>query len=393
MNSIERDVIIVGAGPAGSICAAYLAKAGVDVLLLERDNCPQDKACGSMVSEGLVDHLNQLEAVDRLDRMSVFVNQLLMVSGGGNEALIEYECYGTNRRELDQLLAETAVSWGAELRQGCRVTGLIRELGKICGVRMYSGGIESEIRSKLVIGADGALSLVAKDAALMREEPGSMGIGMSAFFEGVRLDRNIAIGQYSTYATVFFDEKFTPGYLWIIPSGDGGVLRGYCNVGMIVDYEQVGGSDRKDMEAMFEDWLRRSIRGSSMLSGARRVSPWKKGKQTYVTQNMKNTAPGLILIGDAASVMMPLWNDGLTVVADSARSAADAAWEAIKNDDYSDAFLSRAYRTNQLQMEASEREDTLRKIALLKETMKDPVAVDRAIMRLRSNKELAKGLF
>lgn len=393
MKKVERDVIVVGAGAAGSICAAYLAKAGVDVLLLEKDCFPRDRAGGSMVTEKVAKHLTQLEAADRLDRMSVFVNQLLLVSGGGNEALIDFECYGTNRRDLEMMLCETAASWGAELRHGCRVIGLIHELGRICGVRVYSGGIESEIRAKVIIGADGAMSLTAKESALMRETPEAMGIGMTAFFEGVRLDRNIAIGQYSTYGTVFIDKDTAPGYVWIIPSGDGGVLRGYCNVGMVVDYTDGSRKDHSDMETRFNDWLSRSSRGSSMLSGARQVSPWLKGKQTYITQNMKNTANGLILIGDAASTMLPLWSDGLAAAADSARIAADTAWEAIKKEDFSDAFLNRTYRTHDLHMEVTGKEDVLRKIALIREAMSDPVNVDRAVERMRANRELAKGLF
>ena len=146
MNSIERDVIIIGAGPAGSICASYLAKAGVDVLLLDKDYFPRDKACGDMITENVANHVAKLEAADKLDKMSVFINQMLFVSNSGNEALIPFECYGTRRRDFDMLMVETAISWGAEFRQGCRVTGLIRERGSICGVTVASGGIESEIR-------------------------------------------------------------------------------------------------------------------------------------------------------------------------------------------------------------------------------------------------------
>ena len=390
MNGIERDVIVVGAGPAGSICSAYLAKAGVDVLLLDKEIFPRDKACGDMITEKFVRHANQLEITDRLDKMSVFVNQLLMVSDGGREALVPYECYGTKRRELDQLLVETAVNWGAEFRPGCRVTGLIHELGKVCGVKVLTGGAETEIRAKVVIGADGALSIVAKEAGLMREAAGAMSIGMSAYFEGVRLDRNIAIGQYSAYGAVFFDRTFAPGYLWILPSGDGGVLRGYCNVGMVVDYADGSRKSHRNLEQRFEDWLSRSTRGSSMLSGARRVSPWRKGKQTYITQNMKKTAAGLILIGDASSSMLPLRGDGLSAAADTARAAADTAWEALKQNDFSDALLHHYYRSHQILMDGAELEDELKRIYLIRESMFDPQGVDQAVETIRKNQALAK---
>ena len=72
----ERDVIIVGAGPAGSICAAYLAKAGVDVLLLEKDIFPRDKACGDMECEGIVSHMGALGAVEELDALSTCIRNL-----------------------------------------------------------------------------------------------------------------------------------------------------------------------------------------------------------------------------------------------------------------------------------------------------------------------------
>ena len=393
MNRIERDVIIVGAGPAGSVCAAYLAKAGVDVLLLDRDVFPRDKAGGDMVSESFSKHITQLEAADRLDRMSVFINRMLLVSGGGSEALIDYECYGTKRRELEVLLVDTACSWGAEFRPACRVIGLVRELGKVCGVRVLNGGVESELRAKIVIGADGAMSFTAKEAGLMREAPGAMSIGMTTYFEGVRLDRNVAIGQYSAYGTVFLDHQIAPGYLWILPAGDGGVLHGVCNVGMVVDYTDGSRKVRRDLEARFADWLSRSTRGSAMLTGARQIAPWYKGKQTFVTQNMKKTADGLILIGDAASVMLPLRGDGLGAAANSARAAADTAWEAIKRDDYSDAFLSEFYRNHKLQMEEGELVDTLKTVNLIRESLRDPAGVNRTVEKIRLDKTLAERIF
>ena len=373
MRGIERDVIIIGAGPAGSICASYLAKAGVDVLLLDKEVFPRDKACGDMITESVANHVAALEAADKLDKMSVFVNQLLMVSSGGNEALVPFECYGTKRREFDQLMLETAISWGAEFRPGYRVVGLVRERGSICG-------------------ADGAFSLAAKEAGLMKENPAAMGIGCSAYFEGVRLDRNIAIGQYSAYGAVFFDELVAPGYFWVLPSGDGGVLRGYCNVGMVVDYADGSRAGHEDLEERFRKWLVSSTRASTMLSNAKQVTPWRKGKLTYLTQNMDRAADGLLLIGDAASVMQPLRGDGLAAAADSARAAADTAWEALKEKDFSAEFLRATYLKNPIHMPAAELRDRLKHRRLIRETLFDAASVDRAIETIRKDRSVGERL-
>ena len=359
MKPIERDVIVIGAGPAGSICASYLAKAGVDVLLLDKEVFPRDKVCGDMITETVANHVARLEAADKLDKMSSFVNQLLLVSNKGNEALVPFECYGTKRRDFDMLMLETAISWGAEFRPGCRVVGLLRERGSICGVRVRCGGVESELRCRVVIGADGALSLTAKEAGLMKEAPAAMSIGLSAYFEGVHFDRNIALGQYSAYGIVFFDELAAPGYCWVLPSGDGGVLRGHCNVGMVVDYADGSREGHDDLESRIQDWIAHSTRAATLLGNATQITPWRKGKLTYLTQDMQKTADGLILIGDAASVMLPLRGDGLAAAADSARAAADTAWEALKVQDFSGEFLRRTYESNPIHIESAVLRDRL----------------------------------
>lgn len=392
MNAIERDVIVVGAGPAGAICASYLAKAGVDVLLLDKEVFPRDKVCGDMITETVANHVTKLEAADKLDKMSVFVNQMLMVGNNGVEALVPFECYGTRRRDFDQLMLETAISWGAEFRPGCRVVGLVRQRGSICGVRVRSGGVESELYCKVVIGADGAFSPVAKEAGLMKEAPASMSIGMSAYFEGVRFDRNIAIGQYSAYGAVFFDARVAPGYLWVLPSGDGGVLHGHCNVGLVVDYADGSRPAHSDLEERVRQWMEHSTRAASLLSSATQITPWRKGKLTYLTQDMGNTADGLILIGDAASLMQPLRMDGLSAAADSARAAADTAWEALKENDFSEAFLRKTYQNNPIHMAPAALRDRLKHRRLIRETLFDPTSVDYAIDMIRKDKSIGQRL-
>ena len=83
MTIVERDVIVVGAGPAGAIAAAYLAKAGIDVLLLDKDIFPRDKACGDMQCEGIVSHVNELGAFDRLDAMATCLRKIKLIRNSG----------------------------------------------------------------------------------------------------------------------------------------------------------------------------------------------------------------------------------------------------------------------------------------------------------------------
>ena len=88
---MEREVIISGAGPAGAICASYLAKEGVDVLLLDKAVFPRDKACGDMQQEGFVSHVEKLGAFEKLDEMACCIRNIKLVSDKGSEAVLPYE--------------------------------------------------------------------------------------------------------------------------------------------------------------------------------------------------------------------------------------------------------------------------------------------------------------
>ena len=80
----ERDVIIVGAGIAGSVCAAYLARAGADVLLLDKAVYPRDKCCGDILREETVTHLSRLKLFDDLDRNGTLLRRIHVISQNGS---------------------------------------------------------------------------------------------------------------------------------------------------------------------------------------------------------------------------------------------------------------------------------------------------------------------
>lgn len=132
----ERDVIIVGAGIAGSVCAAYLARAGADVLLLDKAVYPRDKCCGDILREETVTHLSRLKLFDDLDRNGTLLRRIHVISQNGSECVLPFEAYASPRFYVDNLIADKAVSLGAEFRDGCNVRELIIEDGYVKVVRV-----------------------------------------------------------------------------------------------------------------------------------------------------------------------------------------------------------------------------------------------------------------
>lgn len=383
MIMAERDVIIVGAGPAGSICAAYLAKAGVDVLLLEKDIFPRDKACGDMECEGIVSHLGTLGAVEELDALSTCIRNLKLISNRGNETLIPFECYCAPRYELDRILSETAAKHGAELRQSCTVTGLVTENGTVTGVRARYRGEDVTMKSRIVIIADGAFSGLGKSLGIAHEKPYSMWIGERAYFKNVNLDRALAKGQYDAYGVFGFSELAGPGYFWVMPVGRDGVRDGICNVGIMVN--DLDAYRQADLQERFYKWSGSIPKIGEMFERAVRISPWEGGRMNDIGQGVQKAGNGYMVIGDAAALTMPLVHDGLSAAADSAKAAALAALGAFMAGDVSGENLMNEYMHAYKMKSERTITEQLKLKRLLMESMHDPSVMDKMIELLETD--------
>ena len=378
MIKTERDVIVVGAGPAGSICASYLAKAGIDVLVLDKDIFPRDKACGDILQEGIVSHVDKLGAFDELDRMGACIRSLRLVSSSGDTAQLPFECYCAPRYSFDELMIKTAVKHGAEFRQSCRVTDMIIEKGTVCGVRVRWHGEESEIRARVVIGADGAYSQTARQLGIMQEKPSGIMFGQRAYFKGVKLDKSFSRNQYNTYGVFSFDEDIIPGYCWAVPCGEKGASEGLCNVGIIVrDRELI---KPEALQTRFDKWRNNTGEIARMFESAQQVSPWMSGKLCDMTQMIDNIGDGFIIIGDAGAHMLPLYNDGLSAAANSAKAAADAAIAAIDADDVSKQFIAEIYDDGMKNFIIAD--DEIKSRRLMQESMYDAGTMNKVVSHI-----------
>jgi len=292
---MERfDVLVVGAGPAGSSAAIHLAQGGARVLLADRARFPRDKPCGGGLTGRAARQLpcDVSPVVEHVvDRFVLRVGYRGRFARSSDAPLILM----TQRRRLDLHLAEQAAAAGAEFRDGVRVDGLVLDDD---GVTADVGG--SPVRAAYVIGADGANGRVARAAGL--------GAGIVT---GVALEANAAWGDLDPgpYAGTAWVELGVVGggYGWVFPKGD------HANLG-VGGWHEEGPRLRMHLERLAREHgvdPRRlhDVRGHR-LPMRRLGAPAARGRA--------------LLVGDAAGLVDPLSGDGIYEAFVSARLAAEA---------------------------------------------------------------------
>ncbi|SFC50389.1 NAD(P)/FAD-dependent oxidoreductase [Clostridium uliginosum] len=384
MRIIERDVIVVGAGPGGSICASYLARAGVDVLLMDKEVFPRDKPCADAQTGNTMKHVIELGADTEIKELGILANYLKVVSANYEETIAPTSgAYITPRWLFDDLMKRTAVRHGAECLEDCWVNDVIKEDGYVVGVKAKYQGEFIEVRSKLVIGADGSHSVVAKAVGMFPEYSGSIAPALRTYFTGVELDPKLAP---KGYIELHFDERVKPAYIWVFPSGKDGIKDGFCNVGMgVADRDSYDGWS---LEERFYDWVENSPYGER-FKRAKQVAPWKGWRVPDAHQRLRNCGNGFMLIGDAGSTVIPLVDEGISAAADSGKFAADAAIEALKENNFSDEFLYERYPMKFDEMY----NDRIKTIKLVQESMYDPNVTNTMVHKFNTDLKFKEAAF
>jgi len=304
MGGVERfDVLVVGAGPAGSATAIHLARGGANVLLAEKARFPRDKPCGGGLTGRAVRELPcpvdpVVEHV--VDRFELRLRYGTRFERGSGRPLILM----TQRRRLDAYLAERAAAAGAELRDGCRVADVT------VGAEDISAAVNgSRVRAGVVVGADGANGIVARSAGL--------GTGI---VNGVALEGNVpwdALDRDRYDGRAVVELGVVPGgYGWVFPKGD------HANLG-------VGGWGSEGPR------LRSHL---ARLAAAHDVSfdgltDLRGHRLPMRPLGVAPAAGRVLLVGDAAGLVDPLSGDGMYEAFVSARLAAEAIL-AGRLDDY-----------------------------------------------------------
>lgn len=315
------DVIVVGAGPAGSVAARKFAETGYSTLLIEkRQEIGVPVRCAEAVGQHSTEvfiPIDEKWVRAHISHYSVVGTDLNRVTVRPSEPTLIVD-----RKVFDWELAHLAAKAGAEVRTRTQANGLMRDAGgNLCAVRISSGAQHWEVRTKLVIAADGTESQVARWAGLKTVPP------MSDYYSGFQyLLGNIGGKITSNICEYHLGNSQAPGgYLWVFPKGED-----VANVGIVITADRAA-------EVSAQTWVDRFV--EKHFPNAARLGAVAGGiPATGALKKM--VADGVMAVGDAAHQADPLTAGGIGLGMFGAEMAAQVGIKALESGDLSAKALS-----------------------------------------------------
>jgi geranylgeranyl reductase family protein len=324
----RHDVLVVGGGPAGAACAYWLARAGRDVLVVEKKRFPREKTCGDGLTPRAVRQLADMglepaiaAAHHRYDGLRAMAHGITLELTWPEHPEFPSHGYVVRRRDLDRLVADHAAAAGATLCQGAEATVPLVEDGLVTGALVrHDGRDPEEVRARYVVIADGANSRFGRALGTSRNRAWPQGMAIRCYYDSPRHD-----DPWIESCLDLRDREGNslPGYGWVFPVGDGTVNVG---VGLLSTYR---------------DW--RTVNTSVLMEEFAATAPewWGLSPETRASQPTGGrlpmggsvgpaVGPTWVVIGDAAGSINPFNGEGIDYAYETARFAADALDEALQ---------------------------------------------------------------
>jgi digeranylgeranylglycerophospholipid reductase len=320
MKEDKHDVVVVGAGPAGSITAKTAAEQGLDVLLIERN---QEIGVPVKCAEGVSKEIEKFVAPDRR-WICAEVKGANIYGPDGTKVVLSAETmdetgYVLERRIFDKFLASEAVRAGAEVRVRTEVYGIIEEGGYAKGVYARTMGEDTRIFAPVVVGADGVESKVGRWVGInTRLRPSNISVCAEFLMCDIELNKD--------YSEFFLGSEVAPkGYAWVFPKGED-----CANVGLGI------GGDVSDEKHRAIDYLKAFVRNK--FSSGKTVAEMY-GAVPLSGPIYESVADGLILVGDAARQVNPLTGGGILYAMHAGEIAGDVIAKASQENNFSKTRL------------------------------------------------------
>ncbi len=329
--SERYDLIVVGAGPSGASTAYHAARSGLEVLLIDRQEFPRDKPCGDGMMPHAASEVSLMGLGDWLEEPhhGTFTGFSLYTATASlyNDVPPTFHGprgYVIRREETDAKLLERAVAAGADFKNKTRGTGLLRSpAGNVQGIEAENGETV-RYEAPLVVAADGVGGFAGEGMKAHQNA-----VARRQYFKGVD-------GPNKEHLQVFITKDMNEqgaGYGWVFYLGDG-----TANVGAGVSTKTLGRTGR-NLKDYFDRFLEEP-RLAGWLENAEAEGPPKSWSLKMGMWGAKRHAQGLMMAGDAASMIHPISGEGVGYAIESGRLAASFAYAARSGGDYSASLLS-----------------------------------------------------
>lgn len=327
----RHDVLVIGGGPAGAAASYWLARAGHDVLVVERKQFPREKTCGDGLTPRAVHQLDdmglgsELARFHRYDGLRACAHGITLELRWPDHPVFPSYGYVVRRRELDRMVAEHADAAGASLRTGAEAVAPLVERGLVRGaiVKDKLRGTTSEVRSRYVVVADGANSRFGRVLGASRNRSFPQGMAIRAYYESP-----LHAEPWIESALDVRDRNGAslPGYGWIFPVGDGTINLGIGLLSTFRDWKTVNTSH------LIEEFAATAPAYWGISPDAL-CGPPTGGRLPMGASITPNVGPTWVLVGDAAGTINPFNGEGIDYAYETGRLAAGLLDEALRSRD------------------------------------------------------------
>lgn len=334
----EADVVVVGAGPAGSATAHYLATAGLKVLVLEKAAFPRDKVCGDGLTPRAVRELVAMGVPIRPEDGWIR-NKGLRVYGGGHRLHIpwpqttSYPDYGLARprAQFDRILAEHARASGATVTERTSVTGplLDERTGRVVGVTARplddagrKAGEEVAYRARVVVAADGVSARLATALGIEKNQKRPMGVAVRTYYRTPRHDDEWMESHLELWDGPRGRSNLMPGYGWIFALGDGTANVGLGSVSSTAKATSI------DYRDLFARWVANTPPEWG-FTPENQVGPVRSAALPMAFNRKPHYTRGMLLVGDSGGMVSPFNGEGIAHGMLAGRRAAETVAQAL----------------------------------------------------------------
>jgi flavin-dependent dehydrogenase len=332
---MDYDAIIIGAGPSGCSAASILAEYGHKVLILEREKFPRYHIGESLIpfTFGPLERLGLIPKLKQSHFMKKYSVSFVQTDGQASQPFYFFTRYDRDtiaqswqvlRSEFDQMLLDHAREKGAEALEEMSVTELIKEDGRVVGVRAAnSAGSVSEYRARITLDCTGKEAFTATRSGWRMRDPYLNKVAVWTYYKGSKREAGLDEGATTV---AFVPDK---GWFWHIPQHNDMV-----SVGVVAEGKYLSRGGVKDPKAMFDREVEENVWIKEHLStGTSTGEYWITSEYSHHSQYC--SAPGLLLVGDAFAFLDPVFSSGVMLAMKSGVMAGEDVHSGIVSGDLS----------------------------------------------------------